>query len=90
MQMLLTPALLKLLKSLGYCFCLFQVTLVSEESSELFITLVPLKSQPDMIIHAEKYDGYFQLDKEPVQLAHGINGVTVLIELTEIKGLFHW
>ncbi|MEO3407650.1 hypothetical protein AAFN85_27270 [Mucilaginibacter sp. CAU 1740] len=82
MKLLLTPELLKFLNKQGFKYCLSKTTLCeSKDADHLNITLTPARSRPKLKHLSLKYDTYFSINREPAQMAMGIDDTLVLVQM---------
>ena len=84
MQTILTPTLLEFLSRQGYKYFLSKTT-VSEtlEGSSIKIMLTPVVNRPDIRSLPEGFDTYFQINREPRQMAQGVDDTQIIVRLSE-------
>ena len=91
MKAILNRSVVKFLILQGYKYCLSKTTNIQHRNASVCITLTPVKSKPATRFLPQGYDTYFNIMREPLQLASGIDDTEVLInidetELTSYKG----
>jgi hypothetical protein len=84
MYRILTAKLLDDLVSQGYLYCLSKTTSVVGEDADICITLFPVKQMPLLKDLSENFDAYFEIGKEPRQMAIGVDETIILVDLGEI------
>lgn len=84
MQTILTSTLLEFLSRQGYKYFLSKTT-VSEtlEGSSIKIMLTPVVNRPDIRSLPEGFDTYFQINREPRQMAQGVDDTQIIVRLSE-------
>jgi len=81
----LTPVLLDFLIAEGYCSCLSKTQPIQSDCCSNLITLKPMK-QHLLAGHLPLgFDSCFALQSEPLQMAQGINGVMVMVDITPVE-----
>ncbi|MBD1363052.1 hypothetical protein IDJ77_04445 [Mucilaginibacter sp. ZT4R22] len=85
MQKMLTTKLLNGLVSQGYRYCYSKTTAIVGDDANICITLVPVKTEPSLINLPEKFDTYFDLAEEPVQMALGVDETIILVDLVDMN-----
>jgi hypothetical protein len=85
MQKLLTTNLLQLLIRLGYQYVLVKRTAVYGEDADTCIILTPVKFKPVLAELSENYNAFFEISKEPFEMAKGVNGAIVLVDISVVK-----
>lgn len=76
-----TPALLKLVISKGFKYCYSKTTCIDVRDADVCITLKPVTTAPRLRSLPKAYDTFFNLCKEPAQMAAGIDRTIVLFDL---------
>lgn len=84
MQTTLTPTLLEFLARQGYKYFLSK-TMVIDKSDDfsIQIMLTPVVNRPDLRSLPEDFDTYFQINKEPRQMAEGIDDTQIMVRFSE-------
>ncbi|MBB6107598.1 hypothetical protein [Mucilaginibacter lappiensis] len=85
MRSLLTPKLLQFLINQGYRYCLSKTTCIFGPDANVCIILTPVKYIPVLRRLPEKYDTYFKITEEPVQMADGIDETLIIVDLSTVK-----
>lgn len=84
MQATLTPSLLEFLAHQGYRYFLSKTTVTdTAEGFYIQIALTPVVTRPDIRSLPEGFDTYFQINKEPRQMAQGIDDTEITVRLSE-------
>jgi hypothetical protein len=91
MKAILTRSVVRFLVLRGYKYCLSKTTNIFNQDASVCITLTPVKYKPATRFLPQGYDTYFNIMREPLQLASGIDDTAVFInidetELTSYKG----
>jgi|GEM_PF-6541093 hypothetical protein len=76
-----TPALLKLVISKGFKYCYSKTTCINSPDADVLITLKPVKGFPHLKRLPKAYDTFFNLLKEPSQMAKGVDRALIFFEL---------
>jgi hypothetical protein len=76
-----TPALLKLVISKGFRYCYSKTTCIDTADADVCITLTPCTKSPRVRRLPKAYDTFFNIHKEPVQMAAGIDRTLVFLDL---------
>ncbi|MDN3550212.1 hypothetical protein [Mucilaginibacter aquaedulcis] len=84
MQKILTIELLDILINQGYRYCLSRTTTIVGEDADICIMLMPVKRRPLLKTLPQKFDTYFRIDAEPLQMAKGVDETIILVDLSEI------
>lgn len=79
---LLTPTLLEFLSANGYRFCLSKTIVTRSKDADVAILLKPVKTRPLLKRLSLRFDTYFSINREPKQMAEGIDGALVIVEVT--------
>lgn len=84
MQTTLTPTLLDFLTHQGYKYFLSK-TMVADtpKGFSVKIMLTPVVNRPDIRSLPQGFDTYFQITKEPRQMAQGIDDTEITVRLSE-------
>jgi hypothetical protein len=84
MQTTLTPTLLEFLNHQGYKYFLSK-TMVTDSLNgfNIKVILTPVVNRPDVRSLPQGFDTYFQINKEPRQMAQGIDDTEVTVRLSE-------
>jgi hypothetical protein len=76
-----TPALLKLVISRGFRYCYSRTTCIDTADADVCITLTPVKKSPRIRRLPKAYDTFFNLGKEPAQMAAGVDRTLIFFDL---------
>jgi hypothetical protein len=87
MQAILTPAILDYLIEQGYRYCLSKTQGINGEGTSVIITLTPVVHRPRLEKLPIDYDTYFNIQREPRQMACGIDETEIFVELNETMRL---
>jgi hypothetical protein len=80
-----TPASLELIVSKGYKYCYSRTTCIETPDADVCITLTPVKMLPRLKRLPKAYDTFFNILKEPLQMANGIDRTLVFFDLKNLK-----
>ncbi|NOW97192.1 hypothetical protein [Mucilaginibacter sp. SG564] len=83
MKLQLTSELLDFLTGQGYRHCFSRTTLSGSDNDMVTITLTPAFSRPKTRHLPKAYDTHFCLNQEPRQMATGLTGILVLVDIKE-------
>jgi hypothetical protein len=83
MKALLTNSVIRFLVLEGYKYCLSRTTNVQKPNASVCITLTPIKYRPALKNLAKDYDTYFNIMREPLQLAEGVDDTEVFVMVDE-------
>jgi hypothetical protein len=91
MKAILTRSVVRFLILQGYKYCLSKTTNIHHHDASVCITLTPIKFKPAITYLHRGYDTYFNIMREPLQLAGGVDDTEVLVniddtELQKFKG----
>jgi hypothetical protein len=81
MKLLLTPDLLKFLSNEGYKYCFSKTEELTGKATDCCITLTPIRWRPYIKRLPLKYDTFFSINDEPVQLADGLDDTLVMVSV---------
>lgn len=76
-----TPALLKFVISRGFRYCYSKTTCIDTAEADVCITLTPVKKSPCIRRLPKAYDTFFNMGKEPSQMAVGVDRTLVFFDL---------
>ncbi|QHS57530.1 hypothetical protein GWR56_19000 [Mucilaginibacter sp. 14171R-50] len=76
-----TSAVLKLVISKGFRYCYSRTTCVDSAEADVCITLTPIAKSPHIRRLPKAYDTFFNILKEPVQMAAGVDSTLVYFDL---------
>jgi peptide methionine sulfoxide reductase MsrA len=82
MQKLLTSELIVILSSLGYEYFLYRSVCFYEDCIDIYVTLLPVKYEPDITELPADYETYFEIHDPAAQMYPGIDDVIILVDLT--------
>lgn len=83
MKVQLTPPILDYLIEQGYTYCLSRTQSINKGDTEVTITLKPVTGRPRLETLPLGYDTYFNITQEPKQMALGVDGTEILVDLEE-------
>ena len=84
MQATLTLSLLEFLTRQGYKYFLSKTVATDiNEGYSVQIMLTPVVNRPDIRSLPEGFDTYFQINREPRQMARGIDDTKITVRLSE-------
>lgn len=78
----LTKRLLGFLIKRGYKYCLSQTTYLNKQDTNTGITLKPVKKHPNLGKLPRPFQNYYDIIREPLQMASGIAGSEIWVELS--------
>ncbi|TSD62903.1 hypothetical protein FFF34_018285 [Inquilinus sp. KBS0705] len=81
MKIPVTPALLKLVISQGFKYCYSKTTCVDTAETDVCIILTPVKQAPKVRRLPKAYDTFFNILKEPMQMAAGVDRTLIFFEI---------
>jgi len=87
MKVELTPAILDYLIEQGYTYCLSSTQSIDKGSTDVTITLTPVTGRPRLETLPLEYDTYFNITKEPRQMALGVDETEILVDLNDMDQL---
>lgn len=82
MKTVLTKRLLGFLIKRGYKYCLSQITCIDKHDAYTGITLKPVKKHPNLGKLPRPFQNYYNIIHEPLQMASGIIGTKIWVELS--------
>ncbi|MBD1367090.1 hypothetical protein IDJ77_24985 [Mucilaginibacter sp. ZT4R22] len=85
MKALLTRSVVSFLVLEGYTYCLSKTSNISKAYASVCITLTPVKRRPDVRKLPEGYDTYFNIMKEPLLLAEGVDDTEVIVNVEHVE-----
>ncbi|MBB5394074.1 hypothetical protein [Mucilaginibacter sp. AK015] len=78
------PAVLKLVISKGFRYCYSRTTCIDSAEADVCITLTPIAKSPRIRRLPKAYYTFFNMLKEPVQMAAGVYRTLTLIWIKSI------
>lgn len=81
MKIPVTPALLKFVISKGFRYCYSKTTCVDTADTDVCITLKPVRRSPCLSRLPKAYDTFFNMSKEPAQMAVGVDRTLIFIDI---------
>jgi hypothetical protein len=81
MKIPVTPALLKLIISKGFRYCYSKTTCIDTPDADVSITLTPVVKSPRLNRLPKAYDTFFNMGKEPAQMATGVDRTIIFFEI---------
>ena len=85
MEIILTKRLLGALIKNGFSYFLCKISLADPQDSTVYMTLKPVKTHPLLHQLPGSYQRYYKVSQELLQMATGIPGVCVKVELNGIR-----
>lgn len=85
MEVILTKQLLGALIKDGYRYFLCKTSSASNGCPDIKMTLKPVKMHPLLHLLPAPYQRYYKVSQELLQMAEGLPGVQVLIELKGVR-----
>jgi len=82
MKIALTYSLLDFFKREGYTHCLSKTSCINDPQIDVRIDLTPVKQKPNLRVLPNQYDTFFNLNKEPVQMAAGVDRTIILMDVS--------
>jgi hypothetical protein len=75
-----TPDLLKFIISKGFRYCYSKTTCIDTAEADVCITLTPIRKLPRLQRLPQAYDTFFNLHKEPSQMATGVDRTIIFFD----------
>jgi hypothetical protein len=82
MKISLSYSLLDFFKEEGYNYCFSKTSCLNDPLIDVRIDLTPVRQRPDLRILPGDYDTFFSLNKEPVQMAAGVDRTIILMDVS--------
>lgn len=89
MKIPVTPDLLKFVISKGYRYCYSKTTCIDTAEADVSITLTPTRKPPRLQRLPEAYDTFFNIHKEPSQMATGVDRTLIFFDFDNILLAYH-
>ncbi|GGH01546.1 hypothetical protein [Mucilaginibacter phyllosphaerae] len=84
MKIPVTPDLLKFVISKGFRYCYSKTTCIDAPDADVCITLTPVKMPPRIKRLPKAYDTFFNIFKEPFQMANGVDRTRIFFDLKNL------
>ena len=81
MKIPVTPAALKFVVSKGFRYCYSRTTCIETPEADVCITLTPVKVSPRVKRLPKSYETFFNIFKEPFQMAEGVDRTLIFFDL---------
>ena len=81
MKIPFTPAVLRFVISKGFRYCYSKTTCIESAEADVCITLAPVKTSPCIRRLPKAYDTFFNIGKEPLQMAAGVDRTLIFLDL---------
>ena len=85
MRIPVTPAVLKYVISKGFRYCYSRTTCINAPEADVSITLTPVKVLPRVKRLPKSYDTFFNIFKEPFQMAKGVDRTLIFFDLKNLE-----
>lgn len=85
MKIPVTPAVLRFVISKGFRYCYSRTTCIDTPNADVSITLTPVKSHPCIKRLPKSYDTFFNIFKEPFQMAKGVDRTLIFFDLKNLQ-----